>query len=113
MTAKDVIFIMKLCNVHVLQNGNHRAGVRKMKISANSNNFFAKTIKKMNTHTLCFCPLTRNLQVFENLKWAQGSQRRKQRISNHTREKKQYFIFPMRNTAFTCEVSLFSNIHYD
>ena len=42
--------------------------------------------KKMNTHTFCFCPLIRKLQAFEILKWAQGSQWRKQRISNFTRE---------------------------
>ena len=30
--------------------------------------------KKMNTHTLYFCPLIRQLQAFEILKWAQESQ---------------------------------------
>ena len=40
----------------------------------------------MNTHTLCFWPLIKKLQAFEILKWAQGSQRRKQRTSNFTRE---------------------------
>ena len=44
----------------------------------NDQNFNFDLTKKMNTHTLCFCPLVRNLQVFENLKWARGSQRRKQ-----------------------------------
>ena len=104
MAAKDVLFMMKLRNVHVFQNGNHRAGVRKMKISANRNYFIAKTIKKMNTHTLCFCPLTRNLQAFENLKSAQGSQRRKQRISNHTHGKSYILYFP-------CEIQL-SHVKY-
>ena len=42
--------------------------------------------KKMNTHTLCFCPLIRKLQAFEILKWAQWSQGRKQRTSYFTRE---------------------------
>ena len=49
-------------------------------------NFPCDLIKKMNTHTLCFCPLIRKLQSFEILKWAQGSQWRKQRTSNFTRE---------------------------
>ena len=42
--------------------------------------------KKMNTHTLCFCPLIRKLQAFEILKWAEESQWTKQRTSNFTRE---------------------------
>ena len=40
-------------------------------------------IKKMNAYTSCFCSLIRKLKTFENLKLAQGSQRRKQRISNY------------------------------
>ena len=66
------------------------SGVEKVKISANPENLIAKIfldlIKKMNTHTLCFCPLIRKLQAFEILKWTQGSQWRKQRTSNFTRE---------------------------
>ena len=53
----------------------------------------------MNTHTLCFCPLLRKLQAFEILKWAQGSQWRKQRISNFTREI-QLIFHCSENTAF-------------
>ena len=43
-------------------------------------------IRSLYTHTLCFCPLIQKLQAFEILKWAQGSQWRKQRTSNSTRE---------------------------
>ena len=49
------------------------AGVEKMKFSANPAIFSCDLIKKMNTHTLCFCQLIRKLKAFENLKWAQGS----------------------------------------
>ena len=68
-----------------------RAGVEKVKISANPDNLITQNFpcdltKKMNTHTLCFCPLIRKLQENEILKWAQGSQWRKQRTSNFTRE---------------------------
>ena len=68
------------------------AGVEKVKTSANPENFITKLVltsdltKKMNTHTLCFSPLIRKLQAFEILLWAQGSQWRKQRKSNFTRE---------------------------
>ena len=48
--------------------------------------FSCGLIKKMNTHTLCFCQLIRKLQAFEILKWAQGSQWRKQRTFDFTRE---------------------------
>ena len=74
-----------------------RAGVEKVKISAYHDNIlpkFSLRSKKMNTHTLCFCPLLRKLQAFEILKWAQGSQWRKQRTSNFTREIQ--FIFSMQ-----------------
>ena len=59
----------------------------------------------MNTHTLCFCPLIRKLQPFEILKWAQGSQWRKQRTSNIISEIQLIFslllIFSrLWNTAF-------------
>ena len=42
--------------------------------------------KKMNTHTLCFCPLLRKLQAFIILKWAKESQWTKQRTTKFTRE---------------------------
>ena len=65
--------------------------VEKVKISANPDHLITKNVpcdltKKMNNHTLCFCPLIRKLRAFEILKWAQGSQWRKQRTSNFTRE---------------------------
>ena len=66
-----------------------RAGVEKVKISANPDNYQnypCDLTKKMNTHTLCFCPLIRKFKAFEILKWAQGNQWRKQRTSNFTRE---------------------------
>ena len=58
-----------------------------MKISANPDNLITKIFscdltKKMNTHTLSFCPLIRKLQAFEILKWAQRGQWLKQRTSN-------------------------------
>ena len=65
------------------------AGVEKVKISANPDNLITKVFnltKKMNTHTMWFCPLIRKLQAFEILKWAQRGQWRKQRTSNFTRE---------------------------
>ena len=65
------------------------AGVEKVKFSLNLDNlitiFFSCDLTK-NTHTLCFCPLIRKLKAFEILKWAQGSQWRKQRTSNFTCE---------------------------
>ena len=63
-----------------------------MSRSRKSENISCDLTKKMNTHTLCFCPLIKKLQEFEIMKWAQGSQWRKQRISNFTRE--------IQNTAF-------------
>ena len=66
------------------------AGGEKVKISANPDNLITKfscvLAKKMNTYTLCFCPLIRKLQAFEILKWAQGSQWRMQRTSIFTYE---------------------------
>ena len=53
-------------------------------------NFPCNLTKKINTHTLCFCPLIRKLKAFEILKWAQGSQWRKQRTSNFTCESFSY-----------------------
>ena len=91
------------------------AGVEKMKISADRDNLITKNIpwdltKKMNTHTLCFCPLIRKLQAFEILKWAKESQWTKQRTSNFTREfhcseNKTFYIF----TAVKCS---FLNMHF-
>ena len=73
------------------KNENIGAEVEKVKILANPENFITKLFpcdltKKMNTNTLCFCPLINRLKVFEILKWAQGSQWRKQRTSSFTRE---------------------------
>ena len=70
------------------------AGEEKVKISANPR----YQTKKMNTQTLCL--LIRNLQAFEILKWAQGSQWRKQRPSNTT------YIF----TAMKYKFSIFSQL---
>ena len=57
-------------------------GVEKVKISTNPDNLYQNIpydpVKKMNTYILCFCPLIRKLQAFENVKWAQGNQLRKQ-----------------------------------
>ena len=65
----------------------------------------------MNTHTLCFCfcPLIRKLQVFEILKWVQGSQWRKQRhpilplkynIYFHCSENTAFYIFTAVKYSF-------------
>ena len=75
MIANDIKFMMMLYNVSVFQNWNHRSGARE------ANKYFSKSwqfylisnvpfnpIKKMNTHTLCFCPFIRKLLVFENLR---------------------------------------------
>ena len=76
------------------------AGVEKVKISANRDNLITNQnipcdlTKKMNTHTLCFCPLIRKLQAFEILEWAKESQWTKQRTSNFTREIQ--FIFSLQ-----------------
>ena len=50
-------------------------------------------IKKKNAHTLCL-PI-RKLYALGNLKWAQGSQWRKQRTSHYACKNKLYFIFYM------------------
>ena len=66
--------------------------------------------KKMNTHTLYFCPLIRKLQAFEILKWAQESQWRKQRISNFTREIQLIFSLQWKYSFLYfhgCEIQLF------
>ena len=103
------------CNVG--QNWNHMSRSRESENFSKSRqidyqNFPCNQTKKMNTHTLCFCPLIRKLQAFEILKWAQGSQWRNQRTSNFTPNftvekqlihhcKIQLFIFSrLRNTAF-------------
>ena len=86
------------------QNRNHKSRSRKSENFSKSwqfnyQNFPCDLTKKMNSHTLWFCPLIRKLQAFEILKWAQGSQWRKQRTSNFTREIHLYFHCS-ENTAF-------------
>ena len=51
------------------------AGVEKSENFSKSRQLpkFSLQAKKMNTHTLYFCPLIRKLQAFEILKWAEGS----------------------------------------
>ena len=76
---------------HVCQNWNHRSRSRESENfsksrQSNYQNIPCDLTKKMNTHTLCFCPLIRKLQAFEILKWAKESQWTKQRTSNFTRE---------------------------
>ena len=76
---------------HVGENWNHRSRSRESENFSKSRQFYYQNIpcdltKKMNTHTLCFCPLLRKLQAFEILKWAKGIQWKKQRTSNFTRE---------------------------
>ena len=78
--------------------------------------FPCNLIKKMNNHSLCFCPLIRKLQPFENLKWVQGSQWRKQRASNFILEIQLIFAHPW-NTAFYIFTAMkikttFSNIYH-
>ena len=66
--------------------------------------------KKMNTHSLCFCPLIRKLQAFEILEWAQGSQWKKQRTSNFTREIQLIFSLQWKYSFLyfhSCEIQLF------
>ena len=86
------------CNVG--QNWNHRRRSRESENFIESWHInYQNLTKKMNTHTLCFCPLKRKLQAFEILKWAQGSQWRKKRTSNFTREIQLIFL-RLWNTAF-------------
>ena len=63
----------------------------------------------MNTYTLCFCPLIRNLQAFEILKWAQGSQWRsrghpispvKYNLYFHCSENTTFYIFTAVKYSF-------------
>ena len=63
---------------HVGKNWNHRSKSRESENFSKSRQFDYQNIpcdltKKMNTHTLCFCPLIRKLQAFEILKWAKES----------------------------------------
>ena len=71
-----------------------------------TNIFLFDLTMKMNTHTLCFCPLIRKLQAFEILKWAQGSQWRKQRTSNFT------CIFTAVNYNFLYNTAFFKYVLY-
>ena len=72
------------------QNWNHRRSRESENFSKsqkiNYQNFPCDLRKWENTNNFVFCPLIRKLQAFEILKWAQGSQWRKQRTSNFTRE---------------------------
>ena len=91
------------------QNWNHKSRSRKSENFSKSwqlnyQNVPCDLTKKMNTHTLCFCPLIRKLQAFEILKWTQGSQWRKQRTSNFTREIQHIF------TAVKIQLLIFSRL---
>ena len=97
------------------QNWNHKSRSRKSgnfskSWQFNNQNFPCDLTKKMNTNTLCFCPLIRKLQAFEILKWALERQMEKaEDIQFHpwnttyifTAVKIQLFIFSwLWNTAF-------------
>ena len=81
------------------------AGVEKMKISADRK-FHYQNIpfnlnKKMNTHTLCFCPQIRKLQALEILKWSKESQRTKQyKLYFHCSENISFYIFTAVRYSF-------------
>ena len=97
------------------QNWNHKSWSRKRENFSKSwqfnyQNFPCDLTKKMNTHTLCFCPLIRKLQPFEILKWAQGSQWRKQRTSNIISEIQLIFSLQWKYNFWYfhgCEIQLF------
>ena len=116
MFAQYIILMMTLHNVqcHPKLKPKSWAGVEKEKISANPDNFkpkFSLRSKKINTHTLCLCPLIRKLQAFEILKWAQGSQWRKQRTSDFTHEK-QLIFSQLWNTSFFYNFTAVKNSFY-
>ena len=65
--------------------------------------------KKINTHTLCFCPLIRKLQGVEILNWAKESQWTRQRTSNFTCEIQLKFSLQLKyNFSYFqgCEIQL-------
>ena len=69
-----------------------------MKIVAKPDNLFPKcsiwsNLENGYTHFVFFCELVRKSYLFENLKWAQGSQWRKQRISNFINSEKVLFFY--------------------
>ena len=78
-------------------------GVERVKISANSDNSLPKlslrSTQENEYQHVVFYPLIIKLQAFEVLKWVQGSQWRKQRTFNLTRERQPLFS-RLRNTAF-------------
>ena len=67
------------------------------------------SLKKMNTHTLCFYTLISKLKAFGNLKWAQESLWKKQRTPNFTGEKTLYLYFMSENMSF--EIYILSNFY--
>ena len=113
MAVNDVINVRTLCHINddiakctmTAKTETIRPGVEKVKISANPDNLYYQNLpcdltKKMNTHTLCFCPLIRKLQAFEILKWAQVNQWRKQRTSSFTREIQLIFSLQWKYSFF-------------
>ena len=78
-----------MCNVG--QSWNHRSRSRKKENFSRLRQFKFQNIpcdltKKMNAHTLCFCPIIRKLQAFEILHWAKETQWTKHRTCNFTGE---------------------------
>ena len=102
------------------QNWFHKSRSRKSENFSKSWQFNYQNVpcdltKKMNTHTLRFCPLIRKLQTFEILKWAQGRQWRKQRTSNFTHEIQLIFSLQWKYSFIYfhgCEIQLFKKMHY-
>ena len=103
-----------MCNVG--QSWNHRSRNWKNENFSRSRQFNYQNIpcdltKKMNTYTLCCCPLIRKLQAFEILKWAKESQWKKQRTSNFTVKYNLYFHCS-ENTTFYEILLLFKYAFY-
>ena len=101
--------------LHNVQRSAKRSRSRKSENFSKSGQIYYQNVscdltKKMNTHTLCFCPLIRKLQAFEILKWAQWSQGRKQRTSYFTREIQLIFSRLWKYSFLyfhSCEIQLF------
>ena len=103
--------------LHNVQRSAKRSRSRKSENFSKSGQIYYQNVpcdltKKMNTHTLCFCPLIRKLQAFEILKWAKWSQGRKQRTSYFTREIQLIFSRLWKYSFLyfhSCEIQLFSS----
>ena len=92
------------------------AGVEKVIISANPDNSITKKnpsdlIKKMNTHTLCFCQLIRNVGVGKSEAGSRKSMEKTEDIRFHQSKNVLYFNFShvKYNILY---FHMLSNVHY-